>query len=300
MSSGGEATETEAAPRSRIRPVQALLAVVLRAAPQLRPAVEKLIWRVVYEAASLGRGDRLSPMNYGYAPLTDGADAVTSVDGYAQQMYARVAGAIDLHGLDVLEVGCGRGGGTAYVFEHFGPRSMTGLDLVASAVRRAQERYGRPGLRYLAGNAEHLPFGDASFDAVLNLESSHCYPNPPRFLEEVHRVLRPGGHLLLADIRLTEPRRDADGALFAPKDVATLHREIDHTGFLTLEEEDITANVVHALHLDSPRRRAQIERTMPRFTRPHVLGLMAVEGTPMFDAFASHRISYLRFCLQKP
>jgi SAM-dependent methyltransferase len=296
MSSGPEATE--ATPTSRIRPARALLAALLRAAPQLRPALEKLVWRVVYEAASLGREGQ-APLNYGYAPLTDGADAVASEDGYGLQLYAKVAGAVDLRGLDVLEVGCGRGGGTAYVFERSGPRSMTGLDLAASAIRRAQKRYGRPGLRYVAGDAERLPFADASFDAVLNVESSHCYPNPLRFLEEVHRVLRPGGHLLFADIRHTELTHETDEGLFPPKDVATLHREIEQAGFRTLDEEDITANVVHALRLDTPRRRARVERTLPRIARPHVLALMAVEGSLMFDEFASHRLSYLRFCLQK-
>ena len=51
------------------------------------------------------------------------------------------------------------------------------------------------------GNAESLPFADESFDAVINVEASHGYPDFPRFLAEVARVLRPGGHFLYADFR---------------------------------------------------------------------------------------------------
>jgi ubiquinone/menaquinone biosynthesis C-methylase UbiE len=49
-----------------------------------------------------------------------------------------------------------------------------------------------------------MPFPDASFDAVINVESSHCYPSMGRFLSEVHRVLRPRGSLLFADLRTSD------------------------------------------------------------------------------------------------
>jgi len=290
---GPEATMQPVA-RQRIRPARALFAAVVRTAPPVRPAVEKLAWRAVYEAASLGRREREAPLNYGYAELSDNG-AATSENAYGRPLYAKVAGAIDLKGLDVLEIGCGRGGGTAHVFERFEPRSLIGLDLAAAAVKRARARYGRPGLRFVGGDAEQLPFANASFDAVLNVESSHCYPNTQRFFEEVSRVLRPGGHLLFADLRHTTALAPGDA-----KDVATLRRELEQAGLQVVEEEDITANVVHALALDTPRRRARVERTVPRFVRPHVLELMAVQGSAMYDEFDSRRQTYLRFLLQKP
>ena len=290
---GPEATMQPVA-RQRIRPARALFAAVVRTAPPVRPAVEKLAWRAVYEAASLGRREREAPLNYGYAELSDDG-AATSENAFGRPLYAKVAGAIDLKGLDVLEIGCGRGGGTAHVFERFEPRSLIGLDLAAAAVKRARARYGRPGLRFVGGDAEQLPFANASFDAVLNVESSHCYPNTQRFFEEVSRVLRPGGHLLFADLRHTTALAPGDA-----KDVATLRRELEQAGLQVVEEEDITANVVHALALDTPRRRARVERTVPRFVRPHVLELMAVQGSAMYDEFDSRRQTYLRFLLQKP
>lgn len=285
---------SDASQGHRVRPVRALFALAARAAPQVQPALEKLAWRAVYEVASLGSRSSQAPLNYGYADLSE-ESARSGENIYGLQLYEKVAGAIDLAGLEVLEVGSGRGVGAAHVFERFRPRSLTGLDLAASATRRATRRYGRPGLSFVAGDAEQLPFSSGSFDAVLNVESSHCYPNPLRFLEEVARVLRPGGHLLIADLRHTTPHAADDN-----KSVESLHREIEQVGLLTIEEEDITANVTHALHLDSPRRRARVERTMPRFARPHVLALMAVEGTGVYEEFASGRLSYLRLVLRKP
>ena len=161
---------------------------MLRAAPELRPRVEKLLWRAFYEANSLRRSELASALtNYGYAP-DERAGADTKPLG--RELYGAVAGAVPLAGKDVLEVGCGRGGGTAYVFERFAPRTLTGVDLARSAIRSASRRYGRTGLTFVAGDAEQLPLADGSFDVILSVESSHCYPEMRRFLREARRVLR--------------------------------------------------------------------------------------------------------------
>jgi ubiquinone/menaquinone biosynthesis C-methylase UbiE len=65
----------------------------------------------------------------------------------------------------------------------------------------ANENYGSDEIEFIQGSAERLPFGDEDFDVVINIESSHTYGSVARFLSEVERVLRPGGYLLLADLR---------------------------------------------------------------------------------------------------
>jgi ubiquinone/menaquinone biosynthesis C-methylase UbiE len=101
--------------------------------------------------------------------------------------------------LDVLEIGSGRGGGAAYLAHRLAPRRLAGLDVSAAATALARRRHGSvPPLEYRQGDAEALPFGVETFDLVLNVESAHCYASIPRFLAEVHRVLRPGGELLFA------------------------------------------------------------------------------------------------------
>ncbi len=292
----------------RVRPVRAGVAAVLRVAPQLAPKVEKLLWRGFYEVISLGPGDpETTLMNYGYVPGSPEApersdDHARTDHGEARglALYEAVAGAVDLSGLDVLEVSSGRGGGTAFVFERFAPRSIVGLDLARQAVSKARRRYGGPAVRFVAGDAEHLPFPDDSFDAVLSVEATHCYSDASRFLREAFRVLRPSGVLLLADFRHTALLPETQDALIAQEDVQILRDQLAATGFRTREEEDITAGVVRALELDTPRRRARIERRAPRPLRPYLLAFAAIEGSPMYEAFAQRKWTYLRYVLEKP
>ena len=209
-----------------------------------------------------------------------------------------MAGAGDLAGKDVLEVGCGRGGGTAHVFETHGPRSMVGVDLASRSAELAEADHGQPDSPSPRATPEALAFPDASFDVVLNVESSHCYPDVPRFLDEVHRVLRPGGHLLFADIRYAASAAEDEIVQIGRE--AELREHIAGSRLEIVEEEDITANAHRALTLDSPRRRALIEEHVPKMLQPSVLGIAGVEGTQLHDDFAAGNIRYLRFVLQKP
>jgi len=124
-------------------------------------------------------------------------------DGYSEQLYFYMVRQIPVtdHGkLTLLEVGSGAGNGLNLVSRVFGFKALTGVDLSANAVRAANARFSRPGLRYLQGDAERLPLGNAEVDVVLNVESSHCYPSPLRFMNEVARVLKPGGYFAHADV----------------------------------------------------------------------------------------------------
>lgn len=146
-------------------------------------------------------------MNWGYEedppmgiPLSESEEP----DRSSIQLYHRVASQVDLTGKRVLEVSCGHGGGAAYVMRTMAPASYTGLDLNPVGLDFCRRKHPLPGLDFVEGNAQELPFADQSYDAVINIEASHCYPQFPSFLAEVARVLRPGGHLLYADTRRTE------------------------------------------------------------------------------------------------
>jgi ubiquinone/menaquinone biosynthesis C-methylase UbiE len=286
---------------SRVRPVRTAAGAIVRTAPQLAPRLERLTWRAIYEAASFGKQDGwLNVMNYGYAPLDDVVVGEWPEDErFGVQLYAKVAGATDLAGKDVLEVGCGRGGGAAFVHDRFGLRSMTGLDLARNAIEHARARYSRPGLEFLAGDAESLPFADATFDAVLSVESSHCYADMPRFLRETHRVLRPNGKLLLADGRPTDPPAPTERALFHRLDVRLLREQLAAASFRVADEDDITANVMRALELNTPKMRARIEQRFPRFVRKHALAFVATADSPTYQAFTDRKLTYVRFVLDR-
>jgi ubiquinone/menaquinone biosynthesis C-methylase UbiE len=99
---------------------------------------------------------------------------------------------------DVLEVAVG----TGLNLEHYPPNvRLTGVDWSGEMLTKARRRaadLGRPtDLR--EGDAQALDFADQSFDTVVCTFSLCAIPDERRALAEMHRVLRPGGRLLLAD-----------------------------------------------------------------------------------------------------
>ena len=99
---------------------------------------------------------------------------------------------------DVLDVGCGTGAVIELLHEKYPDAHYTGLDLTPAMIEAAAAK-GLAGCDFLVGDAEDLPFADASFDAVLSSNSFHHYPNPEAFFSGALRVLRPGGRLILRD-----------------------------------------------------------------------------------------------------
>ncbi|WP_217915397.1 glycosyltransferase [Miltoncostaea marina] len=86
-------------------------------------------------------------------------------------------------GLDVLDVFCG-----SRPYDDLLPAGsrITGMDI--------EDRYGRADVV----SSEFLPFGDDSFDVVMCIEAFHYAPDPPHAVTEIARVLRPGGHAVIA------------------------------------------------------------------------------------------------------
>ena len=172
------------------------------------PPVSRLAQYLWYPISTrLMASDELVFMNWAYEedpPMALPLEPSDEHNRFFIQLYSRVATQVDLTGKQVLEVGCGHGGGASYLVRSLHPASYTGLDLNAAGIDFCRRKHQLPGLDFVQGNAEDLPFADESFDAVLNVESSHLYARFPLFLAEVARVLRPGGHFLYTDVRKRE------------------------------------------------------------------------------------------------
>ncbi|HYT94338.1 MAG TPA: methyltransferase domain-containing protein [Gemmataceae bacterium] len=101
----------------------------------------------------------------------------------------------------ILDVGCGTGRFAARLLKHFAEARVWGVDLSPGMLARCQDRCisldGR--LQIVQGDSEKLPFADDTFDAVTCAHSFHHYPHQERALQEMYRVLRPGGRLLIVD-----------------------------------------------------------------------------------------------------
>ncbi|NEQ41174.1 MAG: class I SAM-dependent methyltransferase [Okeania sp. SIO3I5] len=101
---------------------------------------------------------------------------------------------------NVLDLGCGTGKLLNRLAVNFPNLQGTGLDLSSEMISQANSRNRYPQrLIFVSGNAEEMPLENDVFDAVFNTISFLHYPDPPQVLNEVNRVLRPGGYFYLVD-----------------------------------------------------------------------------------------------------
>jgi 2-polyprenyl-3-methyl-5-hydroxy-6-metoxy-1,4-benzoquinol methylase len=159
-----------------------------------------------------------------------------------------------IKGKKVLEVGCGNGVQTKFIHEHYQPGSITGLDLNDGNIRIAnmeKERRKFHTVQFLVDNAQDMKsIPDNSFDVVVNIESAFHYPDKTAFLNELNRVLVPGGTYLIADILTTRKKYEGYRAGWNRKMI--LHhwtldqyiRGFEMAGLKPGKQEDITTGVI--------------------------------------------------------
>ena len=198
---------------------------------------------------------------------------------YCIQLYHRTATQADISGKHVLEVSSGHGGGAAYLVRTLHPASYTGLDFNPDGVKFAQARHNLPGLDFVQGNAESMPFPDNSFDAVINVEASHAYPHFERFLPELTRVLRPGGHFLYADFRGFLEYDAWDAAL------AALPMRV-------VSKREINTEVLRGLDKNSARYLDLVGRHVPAVLQSFGRLFSGAPGTLMYRELQRGRLSY--------
>ena len=224
-------------------------------------------------------------LNYGFS--SEPEDSVLSRDEpefYCLRLYEHTLRGTPLAATEVLEVSCGRGGGASFVARTYQPNRLVGVDMSSENVRLARDRVGSA-LEFRVGNAERLDFADASFDVVLNIESSHLYDDRTRFFAEAFRVLRPGGHFLYTD------------GCWADDDCS---EELLDLGFELLERLEITTNVLHALRKDSARRATLFDAMRNRELREEYKHWGGVVGYRAYNRFEAGQTRYFSHRLRKP
>ncbi|WP_028217849.1 class I SAM-dependent methyltransferase [Paraburkholderia oxyphila] len=102
---------------------------------------------------------------------------------------------------NVLEIGCGTGDMTRRIADTWPDAKVCGLEIDAIQLEKNQLRNRHGNITYLSGPAEAIPFAAQMFDAVLMFKSLHHVPGAllDQALDEIHRVLRPGGVAYFAE-----------------------------------------------------------------------------------------------------
>jgi ubiquinone/menaquinone biosynthesis C-methylase UbiE len=129
----------------------------------------------------------------------------------------RIAGALD-EDADVLDVATGPGHLAIELAKlgaqlgELGPSRVAGVDISRTFVKIAEEnaRAAGVGVRFQLGDAQALPFADESFDAVVCRAAFKNFAEPVKALDEMARVLRPGGFALVMDLNRDTPTREID------------------------------------------------------------------------------------------
>lgn len=253
------------------------------------PSTKKWFWRFWYNLfARKSQHHNFRFMNYGYheegfhPSLSDGDE----IERYPIQLYHHTATQVDISNSSVLEIGSGRGGGACYVQRHLSTSTVTGLDISTDAVDLCQSSFREPGLTFVQGDSESLPFGDAEFDVVLNIESSHCYGNINQFLSEVRRVLKKDGVFLWCDFRTLD-------------EMEKLFRSFMSAGFSIKKEKDITPNIMLALEKLTPHRKNQIKNHVPKIIQGVFESYAGVKGGSVNRAFLSGQLIYKSATLKR-
>jgi MPBQ/MSBQ methyltransferase len=111
----------------------------------------------------------------------------------AMREQALAAARLDAPGLEVLDAGAGTGFTTEGIVERVDPARVTMLDQSPHQLAKARRKPALAACRKLLGDAERLPFEDASFDRYVSAGSIEYWPDPQRGIAEARRVLREGG-----------------------------------------------------------------------------------------------------------
>jgi arsenite methyltransferase len=140
-------------------------------------------------------------------------DLLANVPESAAESFAGVANPFSLGrlaaGERVLDLGCGAGTDSLVAAQMVGPKGrVTGIDMTPEMLAKARasaEAMGMANADFVAGEAEKLPFPDATFDVVISNGVIDLIPDKGAVFSELYRVLVPGGRIQIADVTIQQP-----------------------------------------------------------------------------------------------
>ncbi len=155
----------------------------------------RTFWKALFDSAYSEFESRLTP-----EILHRALDDLEDMFRFRRHMAVEEMPLHALRGRRVLEIGPGAGGHSS-LFARYGAL-VTSMDITFARAAATQEKFGllgdsADGCGALQGDAERLPFSDASFDIVYSNGVLHHTPDTERSISEVLRVLKPGGEAII-------------------------------------------------------------------------------------------------------
>jgi len=124
----------------------------------------------------------------------------------------------------LVDIGCGSGNLIIQIAESFPDLNLIGIDIASEilefAKKRALDRSLGKRIEFKIGNVEKLPFSNESIDFIISTFSLHHWVNPLKGFNEIHRVLKRDGTLLIFDFRRDSRRFFYSFLTFVTKVVA--------------------------------------------------------------------------------
>ena len=160
------------------------------------------------------RGYRLFHSREGALHIALGSDGHHDTHGFERQAELFRGQLDEIDGHHAVEFGCGMGYNVRWLAEHCPDRTLLGIDLTESHIRHCVKQSAQlPNAQFVVANYEELSYPADSFDAVLAVETLCQTAGQEQALREAHRVLRPGGRLVVIDCFRRVPLESLDHEL---------------------------------------------------------------------------------------
>jgi SAM-dependent methyltransferase len=190
---------------------------------------------------------------------------------------------VNIKDKNILEVGCGKGGGCYYAYKYLKAKSVVGIDLVKSNIQKCRTLIKYPHINFKIMDAEKFTF-TKKFDIIINLESSHCYYSRDLFINRVYKALKPRGYFIYADF-------------MRPQDFIEMKSFFRQNRLKIIKEQNISQNVMKAIFMMEDYKKKVLSNSF--ITKFLYKGFAVTTDSSIFNDFKTEKIVYMKYILQK-
>jgi len=242
-------------------------------------------------------------INWGYAKLNKDGSSIGPLEDLDEekrffiQLYHYLATGLgnwpNLEGKNVIELRCGGGGGIDYLTRYLKPNLCIGVDESSTQTEAAREGFkDNTKLRFYTAvdtldNLSSIPqINDERIDLALSVQSSMHVRDFHQFIQEVDKIVRPGGFFAFADMRLAE-------------DWAQLERALESSSMKIMKKENISNNVMLSLKLDEVNKFRVVSRKFGSFLRRIVKRIGIIKDNALAESLSRGNNVAMAYILHK-